>query len=126
MHVVILFVSVYTFYESAAGIATQILVSPRNQTVPVDSVARFTCRTTGFVVWQIDSIQLSSQLISTSPIVKSFCRRGIKLDGENGSVLVVNATLKNNGIKILCLTGSELNVASNSTYLTVFGELHMN
>lgn len=116
----------YTFYESAAGIATQILVSPRNQTVPVDSVARFTCRTTSFVVWQIDSTQLSSQLISTSSIVKNFCKRGIKLDGENGSVLVVNATLRNNGIKILCLTGSELNVASNSTYLTVFGELHMN
>ena len=78
------------------------------------------------MVWQIDSTQLSSQLISTSSIVKNFCKRGIKLDGENGSVLVVNATLRNNGIKILCLTGSELNVASNSTYLTVFGELHMN
>jgi len=110
----------YTFYESAAGIATQILVSPRNQTVPVDSVARFTCRTTSFVVWQVNNAQLLSMFIET------FRLRGITLDGENGSVLLVNATLRNNGTKFLCLTGSELNVTSKIVIMTVFGELNMN
>ena len=110
----------YTFYESAAGIATQILVSPRNQTVPVDSVARFTCRTTSFVVWQVNNAQLLSMFIET------FWLRGITLDGENGSVLLVNATLRNNGTQILCLTGSELRVTSKIAIMTVFGELNMN
>ena len=111
----------YTFYESAAGIATQILVSPRNQTVPVDSVARFTCRTTSFVVWQVNNVQLLSMFIE-----EIFRLRGITLDGENGSVLLVNATLRNNGTKILCLTGSELTVTSKIVIMTVFGELNMN
>ena len=95
---------------------------PQNQTVSVNSVAIFTCIATSFVVWQIGSAQLSSQLISTSQVVKNFRMQGITLDSENGSVLLVNATLRNDGIKIRCLTGPLLNVMSETAVLMVFGE----
>ena len=108
------------FYESA-GNAQQIVEHPQNQTVPVNSVARFTCRTTIYVVWQIGEIQLSSDN------AELFKQRGItdKYDQENESVLLVNATLKNNGTRILCRTGldlTRLDVTSEAAVLTVFGE----
>ena len=82
---------------------------PQNQTVPVNSVARFTCRTTSFVVWQIDAIQISSDS------AEDFKKVGITVENENQSVLLVNATLENNGKTILCRTGlnrASLNVTS--------------
>ena len=105
------------FYESA-GNAQQIVEHPQNQTVPVNSVVRFTCRTTSFVVWEIDAIQFLSA-------VEDFKQLGFTVDGENESVLLVNATRENNGTKILCRTGSSRarpNVTSEVAVLTVFGE----
>ena len=106
------------FYESA-GNAQQIVEPPQNQTVPVNSVGRFTCRTTSFVVWVINGAQLSSDT------VEDFKQLGITVENENGSVLLVNATLENNGKTILCRTGlnrASLNVISEVAVLTVFGE----
>ena len=106
------------FYESA-GNAQQIVEHPQNQTVPVNSIVRFTCRTTTFVVWQINGAQLSSDS------AEDFKKSGITVENENQSVLLVNATLENNGKTILCLTGlnrASLNVTSEVAVLTVFGE----
>ena len=94
------------------------MVSPQNQTVPVNSVVRFTCRTTGLLVWQIDNVQL----FSSNPAAANIHSRGIRVDGENQSVLLANATLRNNQTRILCLTGPELNVTSKIALLIVFGE----
>ena len=121
LHIHKFFFLYFFFYESAASTATQILVSPQNQTVPMNSVARFTCRTTtSFVVWQVNNAQLSTEMW-----IEAFQLRGIRVDSENGSVLLVNATWRNNGIKIRCLTGLELNAASETAILTVFGELRI-
>ena len=90
---------------------------PQNQTVPVNSVVRFTCRTTSFVVWEINGTQLSSDNADV------FKQRGITI--ENESVLLVTATLENNGKTVLCRTGldrASLNVTSEVAVLTVFGE----
>ena len=90
---------------------------PDNQTVPVNSVARFICKTTSFVVWQINSSQLSSDNKEV------FHKRGIRTDNE--SVLLVNASLDNDGVKIICLTGMDptrLDVKSTVAVLAVFGE----
>ena len=100
------------------GAAVQLVVSPQNQTVPVNSVVRFTCRTTGFLVWQIDNVQL----FSNNPAAANIHSRGIRVDSENQSVLLANATLRNNQTRILCLTGPELNVTSKIALLIVFGE----
>ena len=106
------------FYESA-GNAQQIVEHPQNQTAPVNSVVRFTCRTTSFVLWEINGAQLSSDN------AEDFKQRGITVENENESVLLVNATLRNNGTKISCLTGldrTSLNVTSEVAVLTMFGE----
>ena len=108
------------FNESiVTGNAQQILEHPQNQTVPVNSVARFTCTTTNFVLWQIDETQLSSDS------AEDFKELGFTVDSENESVLLVNATQKNNGTKILCRTGlsrAMTDVTSEVAVLTVFGE----
>ena len=104
-------------YQST-GATQQILASPQNQILPLNSVAKFTCTTTGLLVWNINNVQLSSA-------IHSFHMRGIRVDGENKSVLLVNATLRNNETRIRCLTGpsdTELNVMSEIAFLTVFGE----
>ena len=105
-------------YESA-GNAQQIVEHPQDQTVPVNSVVRFTCRTTSFVVWEINGTQLSSDNADV------FKQRGITIENENESVLLVTATLRNDGTRILCLTGldrASLNATSEVAVLTVFGE----
>ena len=108
------------FDESiVTGNTQQILEHPQNQTVPVNSVTRFTCRTTNFVVWEIDDGRLSSDT------AKDFKQLGFTVDRENESVLLVNATHENNGTKIFCRTGSRRarpNVTSEVAVLTVFGE----
>ena len=112
----------FVCYYPSLATATQIVVPPQSQTVPVNSVSRFTCRTTGFVVWQINN----GWLMSDSPTsVAAFQLRGIRVDSDNDSVLLVNATLENNGTNVVCLTGPDctrLNVMSTTAILTVFGE----
>ena len=106
------------YFCESAGNAQQIVEYPQNQTVPVNSVVRFTCRTTSFVVWEIDAIQFLSA-------VEDFEKLGFTVDSENESVLLVNATQENNGSKIVCRTGSSRarpNVTSEMAILTVFGE----
>ena len=95
----------------------KIVESPDNQTLPVNSVARFICKTTSFVVWQIDGVRLSSDN------KEAFHKRGIRT--ENESVLLVNASLDNDGVNIICLTGLDrtmLDVKSTIATLAVFGE----
>ena len=92
---------------------------PQNQTVPVNSVARFTCRTTNFVLWEINGAPLSSDSAG------AFEKLGITVENENETVLLVNVTLENNGTRILCRTGldrASLSVTSEVAVLTVFGE----
>lgn len=108
----------YTLIMEYTGAAVQIVESPQNQTVPLDSVTRFTCRTTGFLVWQVDNVQL----FPNSPVAANIHSRGIRVDSANQSVLLANATLRNNETRILCLTGPELNVTSKIALLIVFGE----
>ena len=95
----------------------KIVEPPDNQTLPVNSVARFICKTTSFVVWQIDGVQLSSDN------KEAFHKRGIRT--ENESVLLVNASLDKDGVIIICLTGLDrtmLDVKSTMAILAVFGE----
>ena len=92
---------------------------PQNQTVPVNSVVRFTCRTTSFMVWEINGAPLSSDSAG------AFKQLGITVENENETVLLVNATLENNGTRILCRTGldrASLSVTSEVAVLTVFSE----
>ena len=105
--------------QSIAGTAAQILEPSQNQTLPMNSVARYACRTTSVVVWQINNTQLS-----TDEIIQHLRNRNVVVDLENESVLLVNATLSNNGTRISCLTGpNRFDLRSSSTsVLTVFGE----
>ena len=108
----------YVYFCESAGNAQQIVEHPQNQTVPVNSVVRFTCRTTSFVVWEIDAIQFLSA-------AEDFKQLGFTVDSENESVLLVNATRENNGTRIVCRTGSSRsrpNVTSKVAVLTVFSE----
>lgn len=106
----------YIFYQPA-DMEPKIVEPPDNQTVPVNSVAKFICKTTSFVVWQINSGQLSSDN------KEDFHMRGIRT--ENESVLLVNASLDNDGVNITCLTGPDrtrLDLKSTTAVLAVFGE----
>jgi len=48
---------------------------------------------------------------------------GIQVDGENGSVLLVNASIDYNGTIIHCLTGEIIDLRVIGTaFLIVFGE----
>jgi len=97
--------------------AAQVVESLRNQTVPVNSVARFICRTAGLVVWRINDTQLSSDNAGR------FRLRGIQVDDENGSVLLVNSSIDDNGTIIHCLTGEITDLMVIGTaFLIVFGE----
>ena len=77
------------------------------------------------MVWQINNAQLMSD--SPTSVANAFQLRGIRatVDSDNDSVLLVNATLENNGTNITCLTGPDVsrpNVMSTTAILTVFGE----
>lgn len=106
------------YFNESAGAGVQIVESPKNQTVPVNSVVRFTCITTGFLVWQIDNVQL----FPNNPAAANIHSRGIRVDSENQSVLLANATWRNNETRVFCLTGPELNVTSEIALLIVFCE----
>ena len=102
---------------------------PRNQTVPVNSVVSFTCTTlTDVLEWEVtvDNITIAFSLGYQSRQVTLLEQRGIRIESDNKSVLLVNATLKNNGMNIRCLTGQpndlQLSVKSNTAILIVFGE----
>lgn len=104
-------------YFIPAGIEPKIVEPPHNQTVPINSVARFICNATNFVVWEINGVQLSSDN------KEDFLTRGIRIKEE--SVLLVNATSDNNGVKITCRTGidrTRLSMPSTAALLEVFGE----
>ena len=64
--------------QSITGTAAQILEPPQNQTVPVNSVARYACRTTGVVVWEINNTQLLSD-----EVIQVFRYRSVQVDIEN-------------------------------------------
>ena len=110
----------FVLLHLSTGTASQVEF-PCDQTVPLNSVARFTCRTAHSVVWQIDN----GHLFPDSPsAVDAFAMQGIRVDIENVSVLLVNASLSKNRTSILCRAGpnpSDLN-ESRTAVLTVFGE----
>ena len=102
---------------------------PHNQTVPVNSVVSFTCTTlTDVLEWEVTvgNSTIKFSLGDQSRQVTLLEHRGIRIESDNKSVLLVNATLKNNGMNIRCLTGQandfQLSVKSNTAILIVFGE----
>ena len=101
---------------------------PHNQTLPVNSVARFTCITIDIVVWEIKTVDshFSTRLLLEIPSAGvNLLQRGINVDSGNKSVLLVNATLENNETNVRCLTGKDLlnlRVMSDTATLIVFGE----
>ena len=70
-------------------------------------------------MWQINDTQLLSD-----QLIQGFHDRSVVVDIVNDSVLLVNATLRNNGTRISCPTGSDRFDlrTSNTSVLTVFGE----
>ena len=101
---------------------------PHNQTLPVNSVARFTCITIDIVVWEIKTVDsnFSTRLSLEIPSAGvNLLQRGINVDSDNKSVLLVNATLENNETNVSCLTGKDLlnlRMMSDTATLIVFGE----
>ena len=99
---------------------------PHDQTVPVNSVAKFTCRTTGIVVWIIDgAVRSTLSLVDPNETVNHFRMEGFTLDSEKKSVLLVNATIRNNKTSICCQTGPNRitpNETSEEVVFTVFGK----
>ena len=121
-----------TFINLHAGNTPQIVEPPHNQTLPVNSVARFTCITIDVVVWEIKTVDsnFSTRLSLQVPDEGvNLLQRGITVDSGNKSVLLVNATLETNRTNVHCLTGKNLlnlRVMSNTATLIVFGEYCMN
>ena len=119
----------YIFYQSA-GNAARIVEPPHNQTLPVNSVARFTCITIDIdiVVWEIKPVDSNFSTMLSLEIPDegvNLLQRGITIDSGNKSVLLVNATLENNKTNVRCLTGKNLlnlAVMSDTATLIVFGE----
>ena len=105
---------------------------PHNQTLPVNSVARFTCITIDIVVWEIITVDsnFSTKLSLEIPDEGvNLLQQGITVYSGNKSVLLANATLENNGTNVRCLTGKNLlnlHVMSDIATLIVFGEYCIN
>ena len=98
---------------------------PHNQTVPVNSVARFTCITTGLVAWKIDGISSELSVQDAAETINLFHTKGFTVINNNKSVLLVNTTIRNYTASIHCHTGPnriELDETSEVAVLTVFGE----
>ena len=113
--------NIFVCHYQSAGTASQVVEFPRDQTVPLNSVARFTCRTAHSVVWQIGN----SYLFPDSPSsVNDLAMQGIRVESGNVSVLLVNVSLSNNRTSILCRAGpNTINLTESRTaVLTVFGE----
>ena len=108
--------------------ASLILDPPVDQTVPVNSTAVFSCRVTGFLVWEIDTLEISDSRRN------AFCSdRGVCVNGtldnspdETESVLLVAANELNNNSTIRCLASETIvspAEASEAAVLTTFGKL---
>ena len=98
---------------------------PRNQTVPVNSVAQFTCITIGLVAWKIDGISSELSLQDANATINLFRKEGFTVVNDNKSVLLVNTTIRNYRTSIRCQTGPNrvnLNMTSEVAVLRVFGE----
>ena len=110
--------------DFSAGATAQILEPPHNQTVPVNSVAIFICKTIGLVSWNIEGFTYELSLEAPT-IIDLFRVQGFTLDRKNKSLLLVNTTLINRRTSIHCKTGQSLialNETSEVAVLTVFGE----
>ena len=113
--------NIFVCHYQSAGTASQVVEFPRDQTVPLNSVARFTCRTAHSVVWQIGN----GYLFPDSPSsVDALAMQGIRVENGNVSVLLVNASLSKNRTSILCRAGPNPGnlTESRTAVLTVFGE----
>ena len=96
-----------------------------DQTIPVNSTAVFSCRVTGFLVWEMDMVQIRSETRG------AFCRdRGVCVNGtldnlpdETESVLLVDANELNNGSMITCLASVTSAEASEAAVIITFGKL---
>ena len=100
-----------------------------DQTVPINSTAVFSCRVTGFLVWEIDEVQIRSDTARAA-----FCSgRGVCVNGtlddspdETESVLLVAANDLNNGSTIRCLASESItspSEGSEAAVLITFGKL---
>ena len=71
------------------------------------------------MVWQINSTQLLSDVF-----VETFRVQGFRVDSQNDSVLLANATLENNKTSITCVAGPSPTalVPSGTAVLIVFGK----
>ena len=91
----------------------------------MNSVARFTCVTTGLVAWTIDGISSELSLQDAVETINLFRTQGFTVLSNNKSVLLVNTTIRNYRASIRCQTGPNrltLNDTSEVAVLTVFGE----
>ena len=108
--------------------ASLILDPPVDQTVPVNSTAVFSCRVKGFLVWEIDTLEISDSRRDAFCIDRGVCVNGT-LDSspdETESVLLVAANELNNGSTIRCLASETIvspSEASEAAVLTTFGKL---
>ena len=113
--------NIFICHYQSAGTASQDVEFPRDQTVPLNSVARFTCRTAHSVTWQIGNGYL---FLDSPSSVNAFAMQGIRVESGNVSVLLVNASLSKNRTSILCRAGPNPGnlTESRTAVLTVFGE----
>ena len=99
-----------------------------DQTVPVNSTAVFSFRVTGFLVWEIDTLEISDSRWNAFCSDRGVCVNGTLDDSpdETESVLLVAANELNNGSMIRCLASATLTSpaeASEAAVLITFGKL---
>ena len=114
----------YALLYAEATTDPEILESPQSQTLPIGSVARFTCRASHPLKWMIEV----DGVFETYE--EAFEQVGIRL-GSNDSILLMDATEANNGTMVKCsvLVISENGRASDESEvatLLVFGEFKSN
>ena len=118
--------------------AAEILESPGNQTLPVNSTAVFTCTAAGFLFWRFshpfDTTLQNIPIVLEATEILLCSRNKVCINGtidESPDVtisqLLITATRDNNGSKIQCSTANEPSTipseSSDPVFLTVYGKL---
>ena len=101
--------------------------APTDQTVPVNSTAMFSCRVTGFLVWEVDGREITADRQNAFCSDRGVCVN-VTLDNspdETDSLLLVAAIEENNGSMIRCLASETVTSApeeSDVVFLKIFGK----
>ena len=116
------------FLVSIAATGNLILQPPISQTAPVNSVAVFTCRVIGMLVWEVNGGQIQNEVAKESLCnMHGVCINGTldTSDEESESVLLVNATEQNNNTTVKCLAFEDFVLIEESevAVLKVFGKI---